>query len=90
MSREVSNAAEQKDRRKFTARAVLLAIMLLVIYPLSYGPVVLLVHRRFIDPHGPAGEVIAVIYAPLWWVIERVPGSIDIYLAYLNRWVIQP
>jgi hypothetical protein len=71
-----SNDYDPKLRSRFL---IWIAIVLLVIYPLSLGPAVLLLHRT-------SPESIQVIYAPLGYLHQHVPIARVMLDGYLRLW----
>jgi uncharacterized RDD family membrane protein YckC len=80
----MSDNPEQEDRRRVTAPAVMLAIILLLLYPVSIGPAAWLAQNGLINQNGPVMRGLEVFYAPLVWGIENVPGTWELYLKYLR------
>lgn len=64
----------------------LLAVTILVGYPLSVGPVAWLKYYGLLPTV--ADNILTMIYLPLGLVIELVPDSAsELYLQYLGLWV---
>lgn len=61
---------------------VTLALTVLLVYPLSYGPAAYLVERRWVDE-----DHIAVLYVPLVRQLVRCPYGIKrLFFRYSARW----
>ena len=84
MSEEPNQAGEEQPRKRLSPVAVVLA--LLVLYPLSIGPMVKVVGWMGLDL-GATFTIFYALYFPILWVSERVPwfGSLlKWYLSFFN------
>lgn len=68
-------------------RWVRFAVILLMLfgYPLSFGPAIYLVQKNYI-PHS-CGEVLNVVYTPLFVACSVTPVTHRALFAYLDWWV---
>lgn len=65
-----------------------------ILYLLSVGPVIALKERfgqpalndlREIEP-SEGDKVVSVIYAPVFWLAERSPAGVRLYIWYVSLW----
>jgi hypothetical protein len=76
----VDDAGSDDHDPKLSLRFLIwIAVVLFVIYPLSVGPAVLLLHRT-------SPESIQVIYAPLGYLHQHVPIARVMLDGYLRLW----
>jgi hypothetical protein len=74
---------EPKKRSRAWIGWALLAV--LVVYPLSAGPVTLSLYRAKIDD-----RVLGTPYAPIKWVMNNNDTFRRVFLTYLGLWVRHP
>jgi hypothetical protein len=68
----------ESSRRHETPFAVWLAVLLLVLYPLSTGPAVRLAEHDIVSM-----DILEHLYAPLIWLAENCPPVADFFEWYL-------
>lgn len=65
--------------------AVLIFLVMIILYPMSLGPIVWLnVHGHFPDFLVP---VIEIVYAPLSWLFEHSLWYQKVHIWYISFWV---
>ena len=62
--------------------------VLLVVYPLSIGPVAWLVDREML-PEAVA-EPLGIVYLPLQYVVASSPATMHLYAWYVSLWMRDP
>jgi hypothetical protein len=67
------------------------AIVVLMLYVASYGPVVAMFRNRMIG-FDPDGDLVVTLYAPLAWVYDHTPlrGPMESYFQWCDKVVPTP
>lgn len=83
MSDERNPVGDEPSQRRFSSVAILFA--LLVLYPLSVGPVIFVLDRVLkMTPDNPVSQTLMTIYAPLIWLGEHSTIVKSVIIWYLN------
>jgi hypothetical protein len=77
---------QPKENRRSLASMALAAIVLLVLYVLSIGPVQLICNRSGAKMSDPVVKFIIVFYAPLRWLGENVEPFGEFFTRYIIWW----
>jgi hypothetical protein len=65
--------------------ATVVVVVVLVGYPLSFGPVAWLSHHK--RPPGWIGHLTEYFYTPLFWIVQHAPMPIlDLFKWYIDLW----
>ena len=59
--------------------------LVLVLYVLSFGPVLMLVDKQILRPDGPECRVIEIVYRPVMWAANETPLHKPLIM-YLGLW----
>jgi len=75
------NDTDDPQQQSFSTGRVIVALLLIVGYPLSVGPFMWLYSRDIVP------MIVAIIYQPLFWVIAICPDSVQaIFHWYIGWW----
>jgi hypothetical protein len=78
---ESDNDTEDSQKQSFSLGRVIAALLLIVGYPLSFGPFV------WLSSHDMMPGIVGIIYQPLFWVYSICPEPVQaVFEAYLEWW----
>jgi hypothetical protein len=78
----------QNKRPGVTFWGAVTMVVLLVLYPLSIGPVIWLVDRGMLSERFAAP--VAIVYFPLEWAVGSSSAAAQMYAWYASLWMREP
>ena len=73
---------ESKPRRRWPTYLAVVLVLVLVVYPLSIGPA--LVIASYMGPG--LLDTIESLYAPVYYVVDKT-GAVELFTAYITWWL---
>ena len=84
LSRQPRQTDEEPRRRGRAGWIVAVMVVVFVLYPLSTGPAMWLIHHGYVrnTPDGPAG----IFYLPIKWLARMSPQFASVLSWYFDLW----